>query len=321
MAVIIELPDAVVLKIFQLLGLTDLGACSQVCTRWQDLFYDSSLWINVDFCRHRFQITKDRLLKITKNLLGSQLQQLDLSNLTVNPEILTTLHDNCPNLRILSMVDVTFQDFEDILTSKYDIQFPEKLQFLDVRYASARSLTGNQLAFNRIARRLSHCQCFAATNEMLRHCEHMFLFRKLSNVRVLELSHCSAVYDGTLNLIAHFCRKLKSLSIRHCSNFNGSNLSLLIDQCRALKSLTFSGTALEDQHFMNCDWGNCQLEEFEVSWSKDITKNGLISVLPRLKQLRYLKVSSCGFGGALDDGVLHLMCSVGYKMLTTLDIG
>ena len=305
--------DCLLIKIFEWLGMKVLIRCCHVCKKWKRVAYDSSLWQDVDLRPFRWKLDEQCIVRLVQSRLKPCLRRLNLSGFSLTPKLFNQLESCCPNLISMILENVTFIGFNTVNT-KFN-SFPKTLRILDLRHSN-----GDEEAFSVVVANVASLECFGVTNHILLHTNHVRLFRNLKNITVLDFSYCNSLYDVTLILIANFCTKLRSLSLNHCNNVNGRDLHLIIEHCKRLRSLSFSGTSLTDQNLSQCDWVNIDLEELDVSWCRNITETGLVTLLPQLTHLVYLRLCSCGFGHAITDQVLNTLSTNEYPKLAVLDV-
>jgi len=308
-----ELSDCVLIKVFIKLELKSLVRCCFVCSRWKRIIYDSSLWIDVDLRPFRWKLDEQSVVRLIQTRFHPCLKSMNLSGFSLTPKLFGELRLQCPNLVCLTLENVTFIGFN--VMPNHLLKFPPRLELLDLRYSN-----GDEEAFVLISSNVKQLKCFGVTNHMMLHVNEVQLFQNLNRVNVLDFSYCNALFDATLLLVGTFCTQLYSLSLSHCNNVSGNGLDLIVQNCKNLKSLSFSGTSLTDQNLSNCNWGNLQLEELDVSWCRNITENGLMALLPKLNHLVYLRLCSCGFGHAITDRVLATLSNNSYPKLEILDV-
>ena len=308
-----DFSDCILIKIFQWLELKDLTRCSFVCNKWKRIVYDSSLWTVVDLRPYRWRLDEQSVIRLTHARFQPCLIHMNLSGFSLTPKIFNELESSCPHLRSLILENVTFIGFNQNVNQQ--LRFPKTIELLDLRYSS-----GDEEAFMLISCNISNLKYFGLTNHMIMHANEVKLFQNLENINILDFSYCSALFDTTLILVGSFCLNLQSLSLSHCNNVSGNGLDLLVRNCKQLRSLSFSGTSLTDGNLSNCNWENITLEELDISWCRNVTENGLISLLPQLKDLVYLRLCSCGFGHAITDRVLITLEETPHPKLEILDV-
>ena len=87
-----------------------------------------------------------------------------------------------------------------------------------------------------------------------------------------------------------------------------------------MKTLLLSCTRLRNEHLLKTNWGKTGLTELDISYCYGIDASALKAMLPVLTDLRYLQVSFCGWGRALNDKVITEMARRDYNGLEVLDI-
>lgn len=298
------------LNIFKWLSLKDLTRCCFVCKIWRRVSYDSSLWTRLSLSSFQYHLGEKGLVKLLWDRCRPLLHSLNLSHIPVTPSVFNLLAKYCRYLKCLVLVNSSFEGFKN----RDHFHFPNTLELLNLRHS------GESKAFLCIAKNLRRVKYFAFTNGFLVSIQdYEKLFRGLTNVTILDVSHSYIVNDDILTHVAENCPQLTSLSIRHCSNFYGDSLEFLIEKCQQLRSLSIIGTGIEDFAFERCAWKDSKIEELDISWCRNITNAGLNLILPNLTNLRYLRLCSCQFGLAIDELVMENMRGK-HPFLEILDI-
>jgi len=293
------LSNSVLLLIFKWLKHKDLVSCSLVCQSWKRAASDNSLWTNVDLSRHRRNLNEKRILSFIASRGSTQLISLNLSHLSITPLILKSLKSKCPNLKFLNLQQCCFDRFIDEIEDYANI--PDQLELLNIRH------THDHPFLQAISRKLQLVKYLAFTNSFLLNVEKFEFFRVAKNLVGLYISHSSAASDDMLSYIARKCRHLKSLSIRHCSNIYGEDLHEVLEKCKNLRSLYIVGINIDNGALQSCDLSKSRLEELEVSWCKDVKSAGLRKLLSKRSSLKYLRLCSNMFGGAINCDVVTAM--------------
>ena len=117
-----------------------------------------------------------------------------------------------------------------------------------------------------------------------------------------------AYYD--LVHLLHF-RNLTSLCLRRCNNIVGESLPSLIDNCSSLTSLVLDGTSVTDDAVKAVHWERSRVTEVDLSWCRHLTQDGLTSMLPNCRYLRYLRLCCCGYVWALKSNTIHCPWDLG----------
>ena len=108
-------------------------------------------------------------------------------------------------------------------------------------------------------------------------------------------------------MFIHNYRNLKSLCLRRCNNIQGESLPVLIDNCSSLTSLVLDGTSVSDEAVTPVRWERSIITEVDLSWCRNITQDGLKSMLPRCRFLRYLRLCCCGYVEKLNLSIFVLI--------------
>ncbi len=100
----------------------------------------------------------------------------------------------------------------------------------------------------------------------------------------------------------------------------GEGLGELIKECPGLEELTFNGTELKDEFVIGLNWRKTRIRKLQVSWCRNITEEGLQSMICDLEDLVWLKVTSCAHGRALTDELMDsIATSTTLKHLKGID--
>ena len=124
----------------------------------------------------------------------------------------------------------------------------------------------------------------------------------------LGFSCSKAQYD--LVHLLHF-RNLTSLCLRRCNNIVGESLPSLIENCSSLTSLVLDGTSVTDDAVKAVRWERSRVTEVDLSWCRHLTQDGLTSMLPNCRFLRYLRLCCCGYVWALKSNTMHCQWDLG----------
>ena len=132
MSFIEDLPDEILLKIFQELTPKDLGKCAQVCKKFQGLSKDESIWCKINLNEKR-----------------------------INPELIA--HALKTGTKYLSLFDTRVTKFGD--TSKFPKE--NKLKYLNLSYCLANGQFLLQVDFlkKRTKTHLGKCKMFKITTK------------------------------------------------------------------------------------------------------------------------------------------------------------
>ena len=146
------------------------------------------------------------------------------------------------------------------------------------------------------------------------------MLHSLGNLRIFHCQNCASFTDSHVEMLGDYCPKLESLCLTGCIYVTGSAFPQLIRDCRDIKTLLLSCTRLRNEHILRTDWRRSGLTELDISYCYGISETGLKAMLPQLTELRYLQISFCGWGRALNNNVIRAMTQAEYKNLKTFDI-
>lgn len=191
----------------------------------------------------------------------------------------------------------------------------KNLENLDLRF-----LYGDEYkVFITLLRQLRNIQCLGIDNVGTT-AELGKIFVTLRNLRIVHCQNCVSFTDIHVDILARSCPRLESLCLTGCIYVTGSSFPRLITECRRLQTLLLSCTRVRNNNIMLTDWSQANLTELDISYCYGIGETGLMEMLPKLTELRYLQLSFCGWGRALSDEVMNAMSQSKYQKLDTLDI-
>lgn len=315
-------PETILLKIFSYLRTDELSRVSRVNSVWRRVSMDWRLWQRVNLSNYSHKIGDPFLKKLIKKVFPTKLMSLDLSGFKISTSTLLSLSDNCPVLTSLNLESVVF--YESFPNSPNVMYFPGNLKQLNLANS-----TGPQSVFRTICKclHIDHLECFGGGDEFLESLDSSlsfnfmdFFLRQRWSLKILEFSYCEKLTDHALTFITFCCRNLQSLCVRRCRKLEGNFLRSVFTVVPSLRSLVLDGTMINDEALRSVQWDKCLITELDLSWCRHLTEGGLLTTLPMLKFLRYLRVCCCGYGHALTDKVLHKMTGRSYKFLEVLDL-
>ena len=316
-----KIPESILLRIFSYLRIGELLRVSRVNSDWRRVAHDSCLWQEVSLRKYSNNIPDLMLRKLIKNFFSKKLKYLDLTSFNVSSGTLYVLSKNCPRIRSLALEKVIFyESYKEVPQFAY---FPRNLKDLNISHS-----IGPASVYRNITKSLG-----TDTLESLRVSDAFlesfsekpstildFFLRQRLSIKFLEFSYCKQLTDDSLKQMIFCCRNLSSLSVHRCQNISGDFLRAIFHASPYLRSLILDGTMVTGQLLKMINWNRSLLVELDISWCRKITEDGLRCTLPRLKFLRYLRVSCCGYGHALTDKVLHAMAEKSWRFLEILDV-
>lgn len=300
------LHEEMLLKILSFLSLEDLLRFSRVSRMCYRLSLDRSLWKNVDMRRFASRLNDpEKLELLIFKRFSNKIQCLDLSGFTVSEGTLNTLAISCKQLRVLKLKSVTFTTDTNRVIQRDNLDFPGKLNCLDIRFSQ-----GHPRVFRAIASNLSKVEslglCDAFLYSLLEDGILEETIESMKNLRVLDLSHCRLLKENTFALFAR-CSKLEVLSVRRCSMLTGSSIQEFLESCTHLQTLTLDGISIDDETLQSIRWDSTFLTYLELGWCPLITPIGLkltLRKVAKIPTLEYLGLCSIGGGKALNDEIL-----------------
>lgn len=300
------LHEEMLLKILSFLSLEDLLRFSRVSRMCYRLSLDRSLWKNVDMRRFASRLNDpEKLELLIFKRFSNKIQCFDLSGFTVSEGTLNTLAISCKQLRVLKLKSVTFMTDTNRVIQRDNLDFPGKLNCLDIRFSH-----GHPRVFRAIASNLSKVEslglCDAFLYSLLEDGILEETIESMKNLRVLDLSHCRLLKENTLALFAR-CSKLEVLSVRRCPMLTGSSIQEFLESCTHLQTLTLDGISIDDETLQSIRWDSTFLTYLELGWCPLITPIGLkltLRKVAKIPTLEYLGLCSIGGGKALNDEIL-----------------
>lgn len=300
------LHEEMLLKILSFLSLEDLLRFSRVSRMCYRLSLDRSLWKNVDMRRFASRLNDpEKLELLIFKRFSNKIQCLDLSGFTVSEGTLNTLAISCKQLRVLKLKSVTFTTDTNRVIQRDNLDFPGKLNCLDIRFSQ-----GHPRVFRAIASNLSKVEslglCDAFLYTLLEDGILEETIESMKNLRVLDLSHCRLLKENTLALFAR-CSKLEVLSVRRCPMLTGSSIQEFLESCTHLQTLTLDGISIDDETLQSIRWDSTFLTYLELGWCPLITPIGLkltLRKVAKIPTLEYLGLCSIGGRKALNDEIL-----------------
>ncbi|XP_028405209.1 uncharacterized F-box/LRR-repeat protein C02F5.7-like [Dendronephthya gigantea] len=314
-------PESVVLKIFSYLSTGELVRVSRVNSEWQRIAHDWQLWRVVNLAKYSKNIDDLTLRKLVRSSFKAKLKYLDLTRFNISTGTLHLIKITSSAIETLILKYATFcesqKNFPEIS------YFPHNLKALNIAQS-----TGPTTVYRNIIESLGKdtLESLVIGDEFL----ELFTENKLNflnffqrqrlTLEALEFSFCKELTDDWLKQILICCKNLRFLCVRRCRRVEGEFLRFILDICPFLRTLICDGIKISDENFKVPDWSRCMLVELDLSRCRCVTEDGLLSMLPKLKFLRYLSVSCCGYGHALTDKVLKAMAGKSWKFLETLDV-
>lgn len=314
-------PESVVLKIFSYLSTGELVRTSRVNSGWQRIAHDRQLWRVVNLAKYGKRIDDLMLRKLVRNRFHVTLRYLDLTRFNLSTGTLHLIKKTCPGIKTLILKYATF--YESYRKCQEICYFPQNLKVLNIAHS-----TGPTIVYRNIVKSLETdtLESLVIGDEFLELFPEnklnslTFFQRQRLSLEVLEFSFCKELRDDLLKQILICCRNLRLLCVRRCGRIEGDFLKLIPDICPNLRTLICDGIKIRDDIFKVPDWSRCLLVELDLARCRCVTEDGLLSVLPKLKFLRYLCVSCCGYGHSLTDKVLKAMAEKSWRFLRTLDV-
>ncbi|XP_022796676.1 F-box/LRR-repeat protein 2-like [Stylophora pistillata] len=305
-----KLPESVLLNIFHNFPSKDLGRVGMVCKNWHRIASDYSLWQHVDL--RGLRLKKESVIALIEKV-SPFVSVMNISGCGFTIAFITTVAKKCVKLKTLSLQGAHFIDLD------YDFHLSwtsfKTLENLDVRFLEG--LCANTF--------IEHIHLFRSIQSLgLANInssgELERIFKSLRNLRVVHCQNCPSLTDSHIDILADSCPKLESLCLTGCIYVTGSTFPRLIGKCKNLQTLLMSCTRLQNSNIIKTDWSKARLTELDFSYCYGIGESGLMEILPKLTELRYLQLSFCGWGRAFSDKVVSAMSQTNHLQLEILDI-
>ena len=236
MVLIIQLPDEIILKIFQNLNFQDLGHCAQVCKKFHHISQDESLWHKINLYEKRVQpeFIQHALENGTKYLSlfcakmygedpkfpkGHQLKYLDLGFSTIQEELLLHLASTSCYLEKLSLgwLEINLDLVGNL------VQNCETLKILHLF-----DCTGLKNSIELIIDSFDNLIELNLGQTKLCSESIKYLCRNLTpNVEKLSLEKLK-VQDEDIEILMKRCQKLKELDLTSCSSITNITVTKII---------------------------------------------------------------------------------------------
>lgn len=299
-----HIPDSVLLHIFKCLPRHELAVAAQVNKRWLRISCDGALWRQIELQGKNEKQIKEIITKRSCSLLT----RMNLSKCNLTPECMVTVSGICTQLRELMLQKCYIARQK----RRFRLHSLKNLKTLD-----ARLLRGNAAFVIRLLRCTPHLE-FLAVDETIGSSWNGKILRKMSKLRLLDLSRCVEVSDEDMEIMANSCPNLESLLLIKCFKIRGYNLPILLRNCKMLKTLSIAYTRVTDDCLCLCDWTNSSLREVDFSSCYFISSRGLSVVFSNLADCNYINLSNCSENPAITPKILSDM--VRFKSLQVLNL-
>lgn len=296
------LPDVVLLKIFSFLPIADLGRACRVCSQWQRIAYDHTLWKYVNLRRFSSNMTEEMLQNLIRTRFSSQLVSLNFGGSKVSHEVFMELSRKCKHIKHL-VFGRGSKLKSGCLKRPATYEFPSELELLELR-----PVKGDFSFIRRISRHFCSIK-YLGIGVMTSKGNIPYLFTKMQQLVILDCTNCDTVTDDVLSKVGQNCPLLESVCLNGCKMIYGSTFSEFLACCPRLKTLLLRYTPVRDECFQVYSWNNVQIEEIDISACAQLTQIGLISLVSKMQSIKYLNLSYCGVGRAVTDAVLLEMAS------------
>ncbi|KAL3869205.1 hypothetical protein ACJMK2_041915 [Sinanodonta woodiana] len=262
-AVINDLPEDLLLKIFSYLLTKDLCIAGGVCKKWRRVTNDNSLWRHVDLSPYRLNLQK--VWKIIRAHLSECLLSIRLRGFmdsgtkrksqSVSNAMLDDIRDRCPNVEELHLYYVNISSFDAR-------KLPSTLHTLKLDSCSWQPRwikSGNP---------------------------------SLPNLRSLSVSHCVRVDNFD---VEEFCQysNLEELNLCGCYRVKDSGLQKVAQNLSHLTHLDIAVTSISDLSVHHISRNLKDLKHLCLRRCSAITNGALATLVSSLKKLQYLDIFEC----------------------------
>lgn len=232
MASFYDLPDVLVLNIFEMIPVKSRIRCGRVCKHWYKLLYDKWLWVNVNLTAN--PLSKLILTQVIKRYFNEHTKSLSLSGngfrkrsappCLSNP-VLKQLTKNCSNLVSLKVEE------ENLVNGVKLVHLPDRIKELTLAQCefTVDTLDGCEEKFAKL-KKLSFIRCPCLT------AKHLSSFGALDNLTSLYIMGCYRVDHSAVCVITQSFKNLKRLSLLGCAHCYDRTAKLV---SQTLKDLRF----------------------------------------------------------------------------------
>lgn len=299
-----NLTNDCILRIFCLLDAKTLMKTSEVNKRWNHLSKERIIWKTVNLKPFALDLDEYGFTSLVRTRMKST-KILNLGGITITFKMLRYLSTHCKKLKVLLFGrNCEIEDNPDRRKLKFG--FPRSVETLDIR-----SAIGSFDFLHNVKSTFPKLENFGIGPRSFCRISLTMLFWKLPSLKIVDFTNCLEVDDLTIQVLAQECMSLESLCLIGCRHIYGSTFNYLINHCKSLKTLLLRYLKIEDHVLANNMWKNCVLEELDISACPKITWHGLFPFLVQLKHIKYLNMSYCGDGHAVNDSILSEMANHG----------
>ncbi|MFH4979835.1 hypothetical protein AB6A40_006544 [Gnathostoma spinigerum] len=218
----------------------------------------------------------------------------ELSTDLITPAVLHEMATKCPNLHSLTLDFSTAMQLHDFT----DLQnFPSRLHTLIICLSENIFLEGFLRKIYTFISSVEVLHIIGTYEKVEDEEEEVYetvnvhkLKQYMPNIRVVNLWGVPFITDEHVDSLSSNCAHLECLCVNYCQKVTGSCLKLVLQRCRKIRSLFLAHTSVEDDIMQAVEWEKTQIEELNICGT-DLKTDTLISILPRLKFLRWLDAS------------------------------
>jgi len=255
-----DMPEEVLLKIFEHLDTVDLFRCNQLCRRFKNIIH---YWKKVNLCGKIVPFRFVRLIlnngcrylslnnaKIegdTGTIKSSNLEYLDCTNCFADPKVLKDVINSSQNLKKLSLVS---PNKEKIKKSNWmwDIK-PDMIRNISPTLQMLHLVDCGKLSLGSIQHIVKNCVNLTEMNLTLTYLSEesvKFLASNLTpKIEKLSLGQLESVKDEHVKTLVKRCNKISELSLCCTSISNESVKSIIEELKNTLEKLDLYSTEIE----------------------------------------------------------------------------
>lgn len=287
-----QLPDEILIKIFQNLNKRDLSKCSQVSKRWNRLSYSDYLWLQfslTDIVKPKWCASKLVSIENTNYLIekcfSSRITRVDLAKLCFSFETLDLLFQHCNQIKTLVinfkylqikapnkyLVDQCIHSWPinklealylknvcDMKTRRFNSHHLQQQTSYDIIELEIIKLIRILFRRNSASLRVLGLKC--VDPNIISSCVNDF-----GNLDILLLNNINDT-DSILTEIAYVCKNLKCLEITKCREFKGDGLQDIVEHCPNIETLQLGKQIFPTLTELNeIDWQNFKYQLRELS--------------------------------------------------------
>ena len=291
------LPETILLRIFSYLDYDELLVCRNVSKDWRRVSEDRYLWRCLNLSCKRIQ-SDNWIFRLPIEIRDS-VKVVNLMWAYIAISAFNCMKARFRNAEVLLMQHCKFSvTAGDEGTNSEPL--PLKLRVLDVRDIHGKWFDdiGPESA-------MLTMEGMAFSQSMPSDWISQLSMTWLPKLRVLHIQNNPSLSDTFLTGITRNTPLLEAICVHGCMYVTGSFLKEAIEKLVNLSTLDLNGTRLEGKYVKEVNWSKSRIFSLNISFCCKLTEADLIYMLPKLRYLRYLQASFCGWGRAFTDKVVQ----------------